>query len=159
MEAAPAAAADQARASQMNSHASRLEKLKASVAKLQKDKEARMAQGASLAAAPVAAAADPSLQKYFPQQTGAQLPGAELATSMTQRASSPAASSPMEGEPIGPHSGVKWTGAEMQQQQQQAQQSQQQQAQEALMPTQQGHQQGQQQAAVAESQQSQQAQA
>ena len=183
-EAAPAAAADQARASQMSSHASRLEKLKASVAKLQKDKEARMAQGASLAAAPVAAAAaaavapdaataaaaDPSLQKYFPQQTGAQLPGAELATSMTQRASSPAASSPMEGEPIGPHSGVKWTGAEMQQQQQQAQQSQQQQAQEAaatmglgaqeaLMPTQQGHQQGQQQAAVAESQQSQQAQA
>merc|ERR1740130_1064476 len=41
----------------------RLEMLKASVAKLQKDKEARRAQSDSLAAA-AAAAADPSLQKY-----------------------------------------------------------------------------------------------
>merc|ERR1740130_1506299 len=131
----------------------RLEMLKASVAKLQKDKEARRAQSDSLAAA-AAAAADPSLQKYFPEQTGAQLPGAELATQMTQRTSSPA-----QGEPIGPHSGVKWTAAETQppQQAQQSQQSQQAQAQEAaatmglgaqqaLAPTQQGHQQGQQQA-------------
>ena len=46
----------------MSSHAARLEALKASVAKLQKDKEARMAQSDSLAAA-AAAAADPSLQK------------------------------------------------------------------------------------------------
>jgi hypothetical protein len=143
-------------------HASRLEKLKASVAKLQKDKEARMGQASSLAAA-AAAAADPSLQKYFPQQTGVQLPGAELATQMTQRASSPATTQPAAGEPIGPHSGVKWTAQETQQvaavaaaaaaaaesQQAQAQEAAATMglgAQQALAPTQQGHEQGQQQA-------------
>merc|ERR1719149_264188 len=136
-EAAPVAAPVEP-----SSHASRLEMLKASVAKLQKDKEARMAQSDSLAAA-AAAAADPSLQKYFPQQTGAQLPGAELATQMTQRTSS--TSSPAQGEPIGPHSGVKWTAAETQPAQEAAA-TMGLGAQQALAPTQQGHQQGQQQA-------------
>ena len=110
-----------------------------------------------------AAAADPSLQKYFPQQTGVQLPGAELATQMTQRASSPATTQPAAGEPIGPHSGVKWTAQETQQvaavaaaaaaaaesQQAQAQEAAATMglgAQQALAPTQQGHEQGQQQA-------------
>merc|ERR1740130_2276066 len=71
-EAAPVAAAPVEPSSHAAAARARLEMLKASVAKLQKDKEARMAQSDSLAAA-----ADPSLQKYFPEQTGAQLPGAE----------------------------------------------------------------------------------
>merc|ERR1719506_855273 len=88
----------------MVSHAARLKKLQESVAKLQRDKEARLAN--------TAAVSDPSLQKYFPEQTGAY-----AATQLTQRVSPLAPSgepvAPQAGDPVGPSSTLQWTKAEI----------------------------------------------